>query len=215
MLRPPAALSPIPLILCTLLACGDSPDEATRRAAAVREIEGLSVEAREITTALIRDHFPGLAGVEIVIKPSLSTDIFLATDVEIDTVFRDPRERTYVLYLSPVLVRNPPGRIALEGILAHELAHFADYLEMGPLDLGLLLAGVTFSEDYTTRYERGTDRKTLELGFAPGLRAYRVWIYDRLSDPAQLAKKKRIYYRPEEIDAWVRDRNSPTIMLKK
>lgn len=199
---PVAALALI-AALALFTACGDSPQKAERRRQAAEKIEPLIVEVGGIVEELIASDFPELEGIRLAYKPILSPDVFLATDVEAGTIFEEPLDRDYVLYINAYLVDHHPGSRALRGIMAHELVHFSDYLSMNAWDLIVLYFQSNYNDDFNVGFERDTDVEAMRRGYAAGIRAYRVWIYEQLDDPAQLAKKKRRYFSPAEIDAWL------------
>ncbi|MCB9665376.1 MAG: hypothetical protein H6732_14790 [Alphaproteobacteria bacterium] len=146
--------------------------------------------------------FPELDGVEVVVVPlSSPSDTFVAS-VDVTTLDAPGPERTYRLSANPVLLQAPMPRAAAWAILAHELTHVRDYVGM---DADTLAAwALDYASGPITAYERQTDEHALELGLAEGLKAFRLWLYDQLDDEAEAAKR-RDYYTPDEIDAWVAD----------
>ena len=67
--------------------------------------------------------------------------------------------------------------------------------------MALHIMGLAYARGELPDYERQTDEQALERGCATGLKAYRLWLYDRVDDETE-AQKRRDYYTPEEIDAW-------------
>ncbi|MDE2490064.1 MAG: hypothetical protein KGM24_04405 [Elusimicrobia bacterium] len=94
---------------------------------------------------------------------------------------------------------------ALEAILAHELAHCESYRAMSLPALARLGLLYWLSPDgpRVAAYERAMDERVVALGLGPGLKAYRRWLYPRLT-PARRALKRRLYLTPQEIDARIR-----------
>lgn len=107
-----------------------------------------------------------------------------------------------VVYADPRAEGLPED--ALRAILAHELEHCASYRAMSRLQL--LRAGLEYllrpQGAWVTAYERSMDEGVLRLGLGSGLKAYRLWLYPRLT-PAQRAIKRRQYLTPAEIDAYL------------
>jgi hypothetical protein len=102
----------------------------------------------------------------------------------------------------------PPEK-ALEGVLAHELAHLASFERMGWLELALLGFRYWSAEDgpAVREHERETDLFAAERGYAEGLIAYRAWLYPKLAAEAR-AKKEALYLPAEELRRWAAERAS-------
>jgi hypothetical protein len=146
--------------------------------------------------------FPELTDVSIELFEVQSDTDFFVSNLDLSTVGAPPLERHYRVLANPLMFPTPPPFSAAYAIIAHELAHVRDYTEMDTTEL--VQFGLWYAGGDTADYERATDEVTLELGCAEGLKAYRVWLYERLTDEA-LAAKRATYYTPEEIDAWVAD----------
>ncbi|MEZ0367880.1 MAG: hypothetical protein ACAI44_02205 [Candidatus Sericytochromatia bacterium] len=101
----------------------------------------------------------------------------------------------YRIEVNPRLLALDCPPEALEAVLAHELAHTLDYRQGGPL--GVLAIGWQLLLDPAS-YERRTDLQAIFRGYGPGLIRYREWLYRQLT-PAQISRKRRIYFSPEEI----------------
>lgn len=107
--------------------------------------------------------------------------------------FRNPR---FLVYINRDLANRELPEKALEGIVAHELAHLSYYSRKNRFQL-LGLAGL-ISREFTARFERGADLEAIIRGYGPGLISYREWLYKNV--PGRLlARKKRDYFTPEEI----------------
>jgi len=86
----------------------------------------------------------------------------------------------------------------VRSILAHELAHIED-LSHGQRVRLLRLTGLLF-KGWRARFERRADLTALARDYGPGLKTYRLWLYDHVPAGA-LEEKRRDYFTPEEIDA--------------
>ena len=96
----------------------------------------------------------------------------------------------------PVIRTAPAG--GDRAILAHELAHVQYYASGNRIHLfGLIRFG---NARYRRKFERQADLEAIQLGYAQGLKSYRLWLYQHVSAKAFL-EKKRDYLSPEEIDA--------------
>ena len=67
----------------------------------------------------------------------------------------------------------------------------------------LLTLGVNYWLDakFRSEYERSTDEKSLQMGFADGLILYRNWLYQNIYKQ-DVEIKKINYWTPDQIDAW-------------
>jgi hypothetical protein len=125
---------------------------------------------------------------------------FLQANLEPASALQPRLHRSYVVRYSPLLLEDPPPARGVAAILAHELRHVADYVELGTLELAGFGLGYLVLDP--APYERQTDTWVVKLGCADGLKDYRVWNYARLDEEA-LAEKQRRYLTPDEIDALV------------
>lgn len=180
--------------------------------AAVEECENPSCERMiETVRRLIDAKFPRLASRQVRITEFSSKDTFLQAQPK--HVLRSGKNRVYEIQVNPRLFDDPPSANALEGILVHELSHLNDYTYMNSFeiaDLGLMYAGGGAPRG-VIRYERATDETAMRKGFASGIREYRQWLYGKVSG-RDLELKKKIYYTPEEVDAYV---NNPPHALEE
>lgn len=149
--------------------------------------------------------YPDLDGAHIGIAAVVDLQFFRAW-TEVETVGDEPFDREYTIEYDPVVLADPPEPAAIVAVLAHELGHVLDYLAMDGqelLDFALWYASQdpATSEELAT-YERATDEKALDRGCAEGLSTLRTWIYAHVDGDVE-AEKKKDYYTPEEIEAWV------------
>jgi coenzyme F420-reducing hydrogenase gamma subunit len=151
---------------------------------------------------LLEKHFPELQNIKIKIENFESNAYFLQANLKKKTIFKEAHKRTYVIEVNQKLYACPPTPKGLRAILAHEIQHISDYLNMSSAEIIALAARYSTNKKFHTEYERSTDKKTLEKGFGKGLIDYRLWVYQWLS-PKQLKEKKRFYYTPEEIETWM------------
>ncbi|GDX78703.1 hypothetical protein LBMAG42_05140 [Deltaproteobacteria bacterium] len=210
-MRPVLALLPLALGACT--PCDASVDSQASfdplcgcpmlnlPAAAITTEAGLAALLHEVQIAL----YPEQDRASIAVAAHDDLQFFRAW-TELDTVGNEPYARSYTIEYDPVVLSDPPSPEALAAVLAHELGHIDDYLQMD--SAALLDFAVWYgTEDPTTsaslaEYERATDEKALARGCAEGLSAMRTWIYAHV-DADRLAEKQKDYYTPDEITSWV------------
>ena len=204
-------------LLCLLAlgtaACGPSRGEAETgrasgpvdpcaEAAALHRPPTDELELSYIITDVQRIVFgAALRGVEVGLAPLPSETDFFTAGVDLTTADLPGLDRRYIIRAnSAIFSGDEPPIGATAAILAHELQHVLDYTAMSGDEL--VDFALEYSEGDIRTYERATDEAILERGCAAGLRAYREWLYGQL-EPADAADKRRDYYTPEEIDAWV------------
>lgn len=144
--------------------------------------------------------FPDLA--DKTLEDAFFDDPVDRAQARVRGAWKGDAKRVYVVRLNRSLCADAPPPAALDALLAHELSHLADYARRGAASLGRLALTYLLapSGKSVASYERATDEAALRAGYGAGLRAYRVWLYARLS-PEQAAVKRRLYLTPEEIDA--------------
>jgi len=104
----------------------------------------------------------------------------------------------YVIMVNPKLIDlNVPSE-ALRAIVAHELAHAEYFQTRRRFELPGLVR--LLSPSFTARFERSAELMAIQRGYGPGLRQYRVWLYQNVP-PNRVWEKQRDYFTPEEIDA--------------
>jgi hypothetical protein len=140
------------------------------------------------------DSFPKLQDARIDLRYLSSDYIFLEAQFTPGSFFK--RQLRYNLLFNP-LARGAPND-ALRAIMAHELAH-VDFYE-SQSRMGLLALVQILSARYNARFERAADLETIRLGYGPGLRSFRLWLYQQIPS-SRMEEKKRDYFSPEEIDA--------------
>lgn len=142
-----------------------------------------------------------LRGVEVGLAPLPGETDFFNAGVDLTTADLPGMERRYIIRAnSAIFSGDEPPIGATTAILAHELQHVLDYTAMSGDEL--VDFALEYSEGDISTYERATDEAVLERGCATGLKAYREWLYEQIDAEAEAAKR-RDYYTPEEIDAWV------------
>jgi hypothetical protein len=175
-----------------LLACAAGAAETTSKA---------------LIDQYVREHlasggFGRLPRAGVVIEDDLDSE-FDFFQAHVRGYLKDWDERVYVLKVNKRLYADSPGERGLRGILAHELTHLDEFAHSSTARLAGIGWDYLWSDDNAAviRWERATDENALRLGHAEGLKDYRRWLYAKLT-PERAAKKRRIYYTPEEIDAW-------------
>lgn len=143
--------------------------------------------------------FPDLDGVSITAQ-TVEDVTFFQTTVELAT-FEDPPElRRYLVQVDPVVLADPPSTAAMVAVLAHELGHAQDFVGMDADALAEF--AIWYSREDVADYEHATDEKALARGCGPGLAAFREWVYSHTDGEVE-AEKRRVYYGPDEIAAWM------------
>jgi hypothetical protein len=165
--------------------------------------------AAPLVQQLIAARFAQLEHKEVRVRTFNSDYEYFRTRFSLSRFFLFRRMR-YFVEVNPRLLGLSPPADGVCAILGHELTHIASMSHGNRLRLfGLVRLA---SSNYMTRFERRADLEAIRRGFAPGLKDYRRWIYSNV--PAgKVARKKRDYFTPEEIDALVaRIGQDPTLM---
>ena len=144
-----------------------------------------------------KESFPKLLNTKISLGSVKSDSVFLESRPVLYSLLW-PFKVKYKITVNPKLYKMELPLFALEGILAHELAHTADYVTKGRL--GVILTGHIFiSKSAHIDFERKTDVDAIMRGYGEGIKAYRKIIYKYLTDE-QINVKKQRYFSIEEID---------------
>ncbi|MCB9797711.1 MAG: hypothetical protein H6741_33895 [Alphaproteobacteria bacterium] len=144
--------------------------------------------------------WPELEGVEVSLETApMSGDYFVAS-LDLSTLDDPPRERRYRVNFNVQVLEDPPSYAAVGAILAHELSHVHDYTGMEAEAMADF--ALWYAQADTAEYERATDLAAMERGCAQGLLEYRLWLYAHV-DAETLEEKRRVYWTPEEIEAWM------------
>jgi hypothetical protein len=157
-------------------------------------------KAPEWAQRLVRDvrtsSFPELAKEDIRVRQFASESDYFQARFSIWRFILGRRMRYVIRVNSGATLLTAPeeGRRA---IVAHELAHLAYYGHGNRVHLLSLLRYP--SRGFRERFEKGADIEAVRRGYAQGLRQYRIWLYGRVPLGA-LAKKRRDYLSPDEID---------------
>jgi len=198
------------LLLMALMACTDKAEDTSSDAASAATCGALMSEAGDPSTeegiqaaltAVQSNLFPELRETSLTLQAMESDSSYFSANLVIATIDDDPLEREYLVNYSTLLLPDPPSYAAVVAILAHELTHVLDYTRMDGDELaefGLWYA----TADDISEYVRGTDEYAMVLGCGEGLIQYREWLYTHV-DKDTLEAKKRDYYTPEEIEAWM------------
>jgi hypothetical protein len=170
------------LIATTLFACAQTtpPEWAVRL---VDEVQAAS--------------FPELSSIRISVRCFSSDSDYFRARFSIPRFLVGAKMRYFVeVNFTPALVTAPEED--RRAIVAHELAHVAYYAGHKRIFLfGLVRLG---NKGSRARFERDADAQAIRLGYAKGLKEYRMWLYQHVPAWA-LAEKKRDYLSPEEIEA--------------
>jgi hypothetical protein len=156
--------------------------------------------AQRIVRDVRTGSFPELSNADIRVRPfSSDSDYFQARFSILRFFFAKKMQYFIQVNSRPAILTAPDAGI--RAIVAHELAHVAYYARGSRLHLfGLLrLANGGFRQ----RFEKRADTDAIKRGYAPGLKEYRLWLYEHVPAKA-LAQKKKDYLSPDEIDALAR-----------
>jgi hypothetical protein len=157
--------------------------------------DGRRAQVDTLVRSIQANAYPELGGVEIEIGSFASDDVFFESNFDVLAALWG--ERRYTIYVNPQLFeRGVPGD-ALEGVLAHELAHTHDYQRRDRAGL-LALTSVLLFDDDNARFERWTDLQAIARGYGPSLLRYREWQRSVLTD-TQWRRKLLFYYGPKEL----------------
>jgi len=146
---------------------------------------------------MITQRYPEIAQKQIRIRTFHSNYDYFRTRFSLSR-FLLLRRMRYFVEVNPRLLSLSPPPHGVCAILGHELAHVASMSHGSRIKLFGLVR--LLGSDYTARFERRTDLEAIHRGFAPGLKAYRAWIYVNIPQEKVAAKKKN-YFTPSEIDA--------------
>ncbi len=158
---------------------------------------------------LVQKCFPKLKDQTITIETLNESAVFFDTNVSytsviltaILTAVNPTQKRHYILRYNPKIFEITLDQSARMAILSHELNHILDYTNMTAFELLAFGFSYAFNQSFRAKYERSTDEKSLNLGFASGLITFRYWLYQNIS--AQDVERKKInYWTPDEIKAW-------------
>jgi hypothetical protein len=105
----------------------------------------------------------------------------------------------YRIGLNPYVFKKNISDLALKGVMAHELMHTEDYESGSTIGTIIPIGFKILKRKSRIQYERKTDIKTIQRGYAEGLKAYRLWQSELLS-PESLEIKEEEYLTPFEID---------------
>lgn len=106
------------------------------------------------------------------------------------------RPMRHVVYFNPAAFENGLTEEAMDGIIAHELAHVLYYTEKNRLQLlGMVRL---LSSDENAEFERRADIEAISRGYGKGLAEYRRWLFQHIPGSA-LKGKTRNYFAPDEI----------------
>ena len=108
------------------------------------------------------------------------------------------RRMNYVIRVNSAAALLAAPEEGKRAIIAHELAHVAHYANGNRLRLlGLIRLA---SKGFREQFEKRADLEALQRGYAPGLKQYRIWLYQHVS-AIVLDEKRRDYLTPEETEA--------------
>ena len=144
-----------------------------------------------------KESFPELSNTKISLGSMKSDFAYLGSRPILHSLLW-PFKVKYKITVNPKLFKMELPLFALEGILAHELAHTAYYVTKGRF--GVILTGHIFiSKPAHIDFERRTDVDAIMRGYGEGIKAYREVTYKYLTDE-QINVKNKLYFSIEEID---------------
>ena len=153
-------------------------------------------ETMRIVTKIVEKSYPELRDAQISVKTFESRSDYFRSSFSVSR-FLSFRKLHYTIFVAPRVFEKKAPPTGIRAIIAHELAHTAYYRRQNRFELFGLVA--LRSNSFTARIERGADLQAIKSGYGAGLRNYREWLYQNI--PAeQIARKKRDYFSPEEIE---------------
>ena len=159
--------------------------------------------------------YPELQTTQIQARPFKNASDFFQARPRIPDFFMKWNLR-YVILANPKAYELKVPEDGVEAVIAHELSHVA-YLKKRNR-LRLLTMVRLLSKSFAANFERRTDLDAISRGYGEGLKVYRHWLYQHISQKS-LAEKRRNYLSSEEIDAiLLRVRQCPQLLdfwLKK
>ena len=160
--------------------------------------EDCLARVRQTALSVAARSYPSLAGNALAVEAFRSDfDFFQA---RVHRGWGSAAQRVYVVRVNEKVCADPLGPAALEGVLAHELAHLDSYTRMSRRQLiRLAWTYLTDRDGAEVRdYERATDRAAARAGYAEGLIAYRDWMIRKVS-PSDAKRKEKTYLSPDEL----------------
>src|SRR4051794_23752362 len=186
------------LLLSTLGRAGQNESAGIDRGPNIQWAEQLLFDVRLAS-------FPRLTSTDIRLRTLHSQSDYFQARFSILQFFFAKRMQYVIRVNDGPGIRTAPAD-ADRAIVAHELAHVQYYASGNRIHLfGLIRFG---DARYRRKFERQADLEAIQLGYAQGLKNYRLWLYQHVSAKA-LLEKKRDYLSPEEIDAVARALANP------
>ena len=186
------------LLLATLGRAGQNESAGRDRGSNAQWAEQLLLDVRLAS-------FPRLTNTDIRLRTFHSQSDYFQARFSILHFFFAKRMQYVIRVNDGPGIRTAPAN-ADRAILAHELAHVQYYASGNRIHL-FGLTRFSYAR-YRRNFERQADREAIQLGYAQGLKNYRLWLYQHVSAKA-LLEKKRDYLSPEEIDAVARALANP------
>jgi len=149
---------------------------------------------------LINTHFKELKISQIKVEPFNSPLYFFETDIKLQQLLKLAKNREYILRYNPKIFKqkDPISKLALNGILIHELQHIYDYYKMNLWQLSMFYFKYLTIDSFKAKYERDTDYKAA-LRAKQDLLKYKIW-HNRQLPPSILAKKEKYYLSIKEVE---------------
>lgn len=158
--------------------------------------------------------YPELRNTKIVFKVK-NTLIPLASRPTFWSVFKRRKNRTYkitissktIAFLTPILLKNLSYNAQI-GVLGHEIAHIADYINKNAWQIMGMGFG-QLSGKYIDKFEYATDMRCIEHGLGYQLLAWSVQVREKL----QVKEWKNVsakssserYMNPETIEKYIKE----------
>ncbi len=174
----------------------EKPASQQRNVSSNDNQKNVVAETTRIVAEIVEKSYPELRTARISVKTFHSRSDYYRSRFSFSR-FLTFRKLHFLIFVNPqVFEKNAPAN-GIRAIIAHELAHAAYYRRHNRFELFGLIA--LQSKSFTARFERGADLQAIKRGYGAGLKEYREWLYQNI--PAkQIARKKRDYFSPEEID---------------
>jgi hypothetical protein len=152
---------------------------------------------RLLVEEIVKSSYPELKNADIQVQTFNSASDYFRTGFSFGRLL-SARKMRYFIRVNPRVFELKAPAEGVRAIVAHELGHAFDFNRRKRIRLlGLVRLA---SKGYSAGFERRTDLRAISRGYAEGLKAYRLWLYQNV--PAEkLAEKRRNYFSPEEIEA--------------
>lgn len=166
-------------------------------------------QVRQTLDAVISADFPELDPARIQIKVRSSIDPYTRGFPVPSNLLASPEKRKYEILIHPRVLRSDIGPSVVQAVMAHELAHVAEFSSRSRFSLIMFSIRSLVSQKFRRNHEWETDREVVRRGYGPGLTLYRNWMASRVK-PKRLKKKMRFFLSLDEIKTEIAQSGRPS-----